>query len=135
MAAISLLVLFAERRFAERLGQHVRDGRFTEHAFDARGGGVESAVQRAEVQRVIRIADRAFGDASRRFDDRYDRQQRQGVRRDRQREPAVEPALRRDDPAAPQDLQDLCQVARGDAGAVGNLLGGERGAARLCRQA
>jgi hypothetical protein len=75
MGAAFLLVVFAER-LADRLDQHVGHGGFTEHSFHAGSGGIESAVQRAETQRVVRVADRAFGDASRGLDGRHDRQQR-----------------------------------------------------------
>jgi hypothetical protein len=93
MAAVSFLVVFAERRRARRLGHHVGDGRFAEHAFDAGGGGIKAAVEGAEVRRVVGITDRALGDASGRLNGRHDREQRERVRRDRQRKPAVEPAL------------------------------------------
>ena len=134
MGATFLFLVLAERR-AERLGEHVGDGRFAKHAFDTRGGSVEPAVQGAKIQRVVRITERALGDAPRRRHGRDNCQQGQRVRRDGQREPAVEPALRCDDAAAAQRLKNLRQVARRDAGALGDLLGGERGPSRLCGQA
>jgi hypothetical protein len=131
MGAAFLLVIVITEWLAERFGQHVRHGGFTKHSFDPRGGGVEAAVQRAEVQRVVGVADRTLSDAPRRLDRGDDRQQRKRIRRDRQRESAVEPALRRDDPAAAERLEHLGEVPRRDPRPFGDLLSGQRGAGGL----
>jgi hypothetical protein len=136
MAAASFRLIVVAERHAERLGHDIGDGRLAEHPLDAGGGGggIEAAVEGAEVRRVIRVTDRALGDASGWLHRRHDREQRERVRRDCQREPAVEPALRRDDAAAAERLKDLGEVPRRDPRAVGDLLSGQRGAGGLCRE-
>lgn len=117
--------VFAQGR-AERFSHHVGDRGFAEHPLDAGGGGIKPAMQRAEVQGVIRITQRAFSDPARRLHRRDDVEQRERIGRDRKSEPAIEAALRGDQPGPAEDLEDLGQVTGGDAGAVGDLLGGQR---------
>jgi hypothetical protein len=134
MGATFLLLVLAQR-LAEGFGHDVSNGGFAQHTLHAGRGGIESAVQRTEVHRMVRMTDRALGDPSRRLDCRDDRQQRELVRGDREAKAPIEPALRSDDAAAPQRLEHFGEVAGGDSGAVGDLLGGHRGTAGLRRQA
>ena len=111
---------------AEGFGHHIGDSGFSEHPLDTRGGGIKPAMQRAEVQGMVRIAQRALSDAARRLNGRDDVEQRERIGRDRKSEPAIQAALRGDQPGSAEDLEDLGQVTGGDSGAVGDLLGGQR---------
>ena len=118
-------LVFAQGR-AEGFGHHVGDRGFAEHPLNAGGGGIEPSMQRAEVQGVVRIAERAFGDPAGRLNRRDDVEQRERIGRDGEGEPAVEPALRSHQAGSAEDLEDLGKITGGNPGAVGDLLGGQR---------
>jgi len=125
------VTFFPARRGSEGLGLELRDGGVAKNGFDRGGGGVEAAVQRAEVQNVIGILQRAFRDAAGALDGADDVEQGEALRRNREAEAAVHSALGGNDARADEVLHDFREVAGGNVSAFGDLLGGERGSGGL----
>jgi hypothetical protein len=118
--------------FGERvllLGQELGQRRPRQRRLHHRGRVVQPPVQGAEVMPVH--PQRALVDPPRRIRQADDLQQRDGLRLRRQQKAPVEPPLAGDHPRAGQRLQDLRQVPRRDLRPLGDLLVGQRRAARL----
>ena len=107
-----------------RLGDDVGTRGGAEHLLDTRGGLVEPSVQRTELIAMLAQPERAGPDPSRRLDGRHNIEQGDAGGILAEDKPAVEPALRGDQPRTNEDLKHFREIPLRDLRSLGDPLGG-----------